>query len=803
MILKHPALLAALALPALLYSGLAAALPVEGGVCTQPSFNALPIQPSAGKDNKLSEKQQLDDKVFVDADSATMTQDGLSQLMGSVKVRQGDKTFTGENLDYNDSEQLVTVNTESVFSNPNFIVKSQTASFNLNDNSGVFSKADYVLPTRGARGTSEQINVQQGGKAQLRDTAYTTCAPGSNAWYIEASELNLDQEKGLGTARNARLRFGGVPILYLPWFQFPINDDRRTGLLFPTVGDTNKTGFDARWPVYLNLAENYDATVTPRLMTQRGLQIGTSGRYLLDQGEGRASFDYLNDDKAYSSEQCDVHRSAAEAAGGSADDVHCHKQNRSLARFDHANLFTPNLGLEATYAEVSDSHYFEDLGGTFASSSITELERSARLTYQSPASFRVTTLVQTFQTIDNGLDPVQDPYKRLPQIRFDTLTRNAFLDTRAGLNAEYVNFVRNEKSIEGQRFDVQPYLRYLHDVNDWYLTSQIDWHYTGYKLDGTDESTVPNQKSEPSRSLPIMSAETGLRFDRITGSGAIQTLEPRLFALYVPYKNQDQLPIFDTGEPDFDFTQLFARNRFFGEDRISDAENLTAAVTTRVIDPETGDTRWSASVGQLYRFKAAQVDLPAVINTDSTVVVPAPDPPDAGATDFIGEVTYNFLKDWSAAATGQWSPEKSQLERTNVALRYRDQPSGGRFDIAYRDRRGFLKQTDVSFDLPVTDAWRVGARSRYSLKDSKPLETFVGAAYETCCWALSATYRSYIGNSDGSLTSGVYFQLELKGLTRLGTGFSQLLPSDNGDDESSPGALGSGNNNTSGYSRSR
>lgn len=751
--LRLPALLAACTLPALIFPGLAAGA-AEGGMCTQPTYSTVPVQKPLA-DGGGAPQLELDQKVFVEADSANMTKDGISQLVGAVKLRQGEKEFSAENVDYNDSQRLITVDTESVFTNPNLIIKSEQASFDLNDNSGKFSDTDFVLPTRGARGTSDEIKVATGGKAELTRTAYTTCPPGSNAWYLEASEIKLDQDEGLGTARNARLRFGGVPILYVPWFQFPIDDRRRSGLLFPTIGETDQTGFDMRWPVYLNLAPNYDATVTPRLMTKRGLQIGTSARYLFKQGEGTVSYDYLNDDKVYG-------------------------KSRSLARFDHANLFTKNLGFEATYAEASDPEYFEDLGGSFASSSITHLERSARLTYQAPASYRVTTLVQTFQTIDNGIASVDDPYKRLPQVRFDALTRNAYFDTRAGLNAEYVNFVRDASSVEGQRVDLQPYLRYQRDLNAWYLTSQFDWRYTGYKLSDTHNvPTMAGQTDTPSRSLPVLSAETGLRFDRFTSSGAIQTLEPRLFALYVPYENQDRLPLFDTGEPTFDFTQLFARNRFFGEDRISDAQNLTGAVTTRVIDPETGDTRWSASFGQLYRFESSRVELPDQ------------DAPDSGATDFIGEVTYNFLQNWTAAATGQWSPDRSELERTNVALRYRNLPTGSRFDVAYRDRRGILEQTDVSFDLPVSNAWRLGARSRYSLKNNKTLETFVGASYETCCWGVSAAYRRYIASTDGDLNSGIYFQLELKGLSRIGTGFASLLPSDNGDDESLPGTLGS------------
>lgn len=752
----------------LLRPGLAAGA-ADGGMCTQPRYSTTPLT-AVVESADSGEERELDQKIFVEADSASMTREGLSQLMGSVRVRQGTKEISADNIDYDNAQQLITVDAESVFSNPELVIKSGSARFNLNDNSGVFRDSDFVLPTRGARGTSGEIRVATDGKAELRKTSYTTCPIDSNAWYLEASDIRLDQDAGLGTARHARLRFGGVPILYVPWFQFPLDDRRRSGLLFPTIGETNQTGVDLRWPVYLNLAPNYDATVTPRLMTRRGFMLGTSGRYLLNNGEGRAQFDYLEDDKVFG-------------------------KSRSLTRVDHANLFSRNLGLEATFAEVSDPQYFEDLGGTFASSSITYLERSARLTYQSPASYRVTALVQNFQTIDNGISAIDDPYKRLPQIRFDALTRNTYLDTRAGLNAEYVNFVRDGASVEGQRLDLQPYLRYQRDLNAWYVSSQVDYRYTGYKLSDPTQSLLANQQQQsPSRALPVVSAEGGLRFDRITSTGAIQTLEPRVFALYVPYENQDQLPLFDTGEPDFDFTQLFARNRFFGEDRISDARNLTGTVTTRVIDPETGDMQWSASFGQLYRLEASRVALPGQ------------DAPDSGATDFIGEINYNFLSHWSAQVIGQWSPDRAELERSNVALRYRNPASGSRFDIAYRDRIGLLEQTDVSFNLPVSSAWRIGARSRYSIRDEKTLESFVGASYETCCWAISAAYRRFITGADGALNNGIYFQLELKGLSRIGTGFASLLPSDDGDDAATPGALGTANNlsnNSNGSGRSR
>lgn len=736
-----PLLPAVCGLAALLLAG-APALAGDAGVCSQPDYSTgAPIRTPAGN-------LALGDKITVEADSASLTRGGISELVGSVRLRQGDKEFSAQSLDYADAEQRITVNTESVFTNPELIIRSQRSEFSLADNAGSFHDTDFVLPTRSARGTSQRVDLSSDGHARLIRTAYTTCAPDSDAWYIEASDIRLDREEGLGTARNARLRFGGVPILYVPWMQFPIDDRRRTGLLFPTAGDSGKTGFDFRWPVYLNLGPNYDATVTPRLMTERGLQIGTAGRYLFAHSEGAISYDYLNNDRAF------------------GDD-------RSLLRFDHVGQLSRRLGVEATYAEASDPRYFEDLGGSFANASTVYLERSARLTYQAPNAYRVQVLAQGFQTLASGLTAVDDPYKRLPQVRFDALMRNAFLDTRAGLNAEYVNFAR-DGSVQGQRLDLQPFLRFLHDENAWYVTSQADWRYTRYQL--TD--TAPGQRDEPTRSLPVVSAETGLRFERLTDSGAIQTLEPRGFALYVPYEKQDDLPVFDTGEPDFDFVQLFARNRFYGEDRVADAAHVAGAVTSRWIDAMSGETRWTASFGQLYRIETPRVELPGV------------DAPERGATDFIGEVSYNFLSRWSAAATAQWSPEESELERTNVALRYRDPARGQRLDLAYRDRRGILEQADVLVSWPIMGGWRFAGRNRYSLRDDKTLENFVGVTYETCCWALSGAWRRYIASSNGDLDSGLYFQLELKGLTKIGTGYSALLPKDDGTDNESLNGVG-------------
>lgn len=675
----------------------------------------------------------LDQRLILNADKVSLQQGGLSELLGSVTLRQGDRVFTAEQLDFDEASRVVTVRSESLFRNPEVVVRSQESRFDLNANSGVFLDTEFSVPSRAARGKARELEVQASGRIELRGASYTTCAPESGAWYVEAGDIRLDHEKGLGSARHARLRFMGVPIIYAPYFQFPIDDRRRTGLLYPTLGQSSSSGIEFQWPVYLNLAANYDATFTPRYLSERGLQSSLDARYLFTQGEGSARYEYLDDRKF--------------------------GEDRSLFRFNHNGLINRRLSLEAVYAETSDRNYFEDLGGSLASASITHLEQAALLTYQAPASYTITAMMQNFQPIASNLSDIDDPYKRLPQVRLRALTPGAWLDTRAGLESEFVNFARND-SIEGARLVLAPYLRFDRTHAAWYLRGQADVHHTRYELTG-----VPDTRQEqPDRTLPVVSAEAGLRFERFTRRGHLQTLTPRGFLLYVPYENQDDLPLFDTGEPDFDFVQLLARNRFSGEDRLSDARHVAGAATLRELDPLTGLVRWSASIGQLFRFDSPRVSLPGLIA------------PDRGATEFIGQFDYALSRRWTAVLAGQWSPEEDNFERSQLGVRYRE-PDGQRLlELAYRYRRDTLEQADLSLLTPLGGGWRAALRSRFSLRDHASRDTYAGLEYGTCCWAVRVSYRQYIADTSGRMDDGVYVQLVLKGLASIGSGADGLLP---------------------------
>ncbi|MDO9453995.1 MAG: LPS-assembly protein LptD [Stagnimonas sp.] len=695
--------------------------------CPQLSPGVLPLSP--------------DGKLVVTADQIDGASGSLANLLGSVKVRLGEREITSESLQYDDTSRIVTANTPFQFRNDDYVILSRSGSYDLNREAGVFNRSEFTLVSRGARGKAEEMAVEKTGHAQLTKITYTTCAPGRDSWSLTAGQLDLNQETGIGTARNATLRLGVVPVLYTPYLRFPIDGERHSGFLFPTFGSNTRTGVDARLPYYLNLAPNYDATLTPRFMSDRGQQLAVGGRYLFPRSTGTVNLEYLPSDAQFDN------------------------RSRSFGELQHNALVNQRISLAVHYAEASDPNYLEDLSFTPGLSSNPYLESSARLVYQAPSSYTLQALVQKFQPLAGTL-AVDDPYRRVPELRFDGVTRNDFLNSRLGLSAQATNFAK-AGAVEGTRQVLRPSINWTRDTGSYYTGAQGDFHYTRYQL--RDENA--QQLDDRQRSLPIFSGDAGLRFARTGDNGGLQLLEPRLFYLYVPYRDQDGLPVFDTGQPDYDFPQLFARNRFLGEDRIADANQLTTAVTYRALDPKLGSTRFTASLGQIYRFDPSRVTVPGLAA------------PDAGSSDYLASTELRLNPKFSTTALVQVSPDTGKFSRTSFGLRYRD----GRYrgDIGYRYRSGLLEQFDVSGALPIGNAFKAAARVRYSAREDRLLDTLMGIEYETCCYSVQTAYRRYLVNSSGDIDSGIFFQVELKGLSRLGTGFEELLTGDDrplGDD---------------------
>lgn len=662
--------------------------------------------------------------IQLDADSAELLREGLSTLRGNVRVSDGQRAFQADRLRFDASRKLLDIDSSSQFREEGLYVSSERMRFDIQQGSGTFEHTQIILSETRARAGAERMTLSEQGTATLSGVRYTTCAPDSRAWALHASEIELDRASGLGTATHARLHVFDVPVLYIPWLQFPLDDARRTGWLYPSIGTSSRNGMDLSWPLYVNLAPNYDLQIDPRWLTRRGLQMGSTFRYLGRHRKASVEYEYLGSDKR-------------------TDD------DRAFGRLRHRGLINDRLSLDIDYAEVSDAAYFDDLGSDLNESALTFLPRELRMVYNAPAEYTAIMRVSSFQTLDPSLERRERPYRRLPQLRFIAATPGRWLYTRAGLDARYVNFDA-DNLVEGQRYHLNPYLRSFIDRNGWFAGTRVEWRYTGYDL----RDTEGDQPDHLTRSLPSVSAEAGLRFDRRTEGGSRQTLEPHLFYLYTPFRNQDNIPVFDSGETDFDIIQLFANNRFSGIDRIADANQLAAAVTSRLLEADSGDVRWSATVGQLVRFERSRVTLDGVAEARS------------GVTDVITGFDYRLSRRFRAELSTLWSPEDAQFNRTLSRIRFDD--AGRQASIAYRYRRDQLEQADLQARWPIGGGFSVTGRWRTSLRFEQSLETLAGLAYESCCWTAQLTYRRHIATTEGEFDSGLLLQFQLKGLGGFG-----------------------------------
>ena len=549
---------------------------------------------------------------------------------------------------------------------------------------------------------------------------FTTCPVDNPSWELHARDISFDTNAGLGTAHGVKLDFKGVPILYSPYFSFPIDDQRKSGFLIPNIGQRDRTGLDLSVPYYFNIAPNLDDTVQPRYMSKRGVQVRNEFRYLMPGTTGQLNFEYLQND----------------------DETH---ETRQYIDFHQQTHFGDDWRLNVGIEDVSDDTYFEDLGRNLAVASQTHLNRFVDLTYYAPA-WSLLTRVQDYQTLDSTLTADELPYQRQPQMVF----AGRWLGPRIGFDAvtELVNFDRNV-GVTGWRLDSTEEFSMRFARSGMYLTPAVAWRQTNYWLD--QGTLAPAADSTLSRGLPIESIDTGMRFERETGeSGRLQTLEPRMLYVHVPFVDQSQLPVFDTVVPDFNLIQLFRKYQFVGPDRVADTNQVSLGVTTRIIDAN-GAERLTATLGQTRYLEAQHVSLPGTT------------PNSANASDYVAEMSLD-RQVWNVDLGFQWNSETDSTARAETRFEYRPQ-NDRLFGFGYRFRRDLLEQGDVSVVWPVTDKWRILGSYSYSFLEQQALEQFVGWEYEACCWRFRAVGRRYVGRT-GQQDSSITLQLELKGLSQ-------------------------------------
>ena len=665
------------------------------------------------------------------------------RLEGDVELRRADQRIAAQSIDFDNAAQTWEARTQVHYQDEGMLIRADRAHGNLGAEEAALEQVRYQLLAMRGNG-SANLAATHGETATLGDVLYTTCDPGEEWWSIKASSLELDQAEGFGTARHMTLRLGQVPILYLPFLKFPIDERRHTGFLFPSIGASRERGVDIAAPYYIDIAPNLDATLTPRLMTKRGVMLGGEFRYLLEQHQGEIAGTWLpNDDET--------------------------DRDRGSFHYEHQGTLSTNWQVLADVNLISDDRYYEDFGDSLSTARTTLLESTTGI-WGRGQFWTASVALQSWKIADPYIPDDAEPFRRLPRARFDweqPLHRYVV----AGVTSEAVMFDHDNKP-GAARVDLYPYIAFPFERAAGFVRPQIGYRYTHYELDSDYLPGFPERS--PTRGVPIASLDSGLVFERDTrmfGHDLLQTLEPRLYYLNVPYEDQSDLPIFDTQELGFSFGQLFRLNRFAGADRQTDANQATLAITSRLFDNDDGSERFSASLGQIRYFAAQKVQMPNAPIVDRT------------GSAYVAEMNLMLDDRWSVGIGQHWDPDDELSDLSTMRAQYR-WGGEGVFNFAYRFRRDTriggarevtLEQFDISALVPINESWRLVGRWNYSLLDDSTLESVIGVEWENCCLAARLLRRHYVRNVEGESNASLYLELELKGLSTLGRKSEELL----------------------------
>ena len=701
--------------------------------------------------------------IEIKADTADVSVEGKGSLKGDVVVRQGDVELRAGEMQIDKPSQFVQSAGRIEYRDPLVHVTGAGGSYSA-ATGAEFKGAQFDLRERAARGAADSLALTPDGVLHLRNVTFTTCPLSHEAWQLKASSITLDTRDQIGTGHNASVDFLGVPLVYLPWVSFPLGSERKSGFLFPSVGSTSSSGFQLAVPYYWNIAPNADFTFQPVEYTKRGPDLGGDLRFLTADQHGELQWNYLPNDTLY---------------GGS----------RSRVQLNDVAELPADVRLTVDAQTVSDVLYFQDFSQSPAGTSTSFLNRSATLSYRD-AHWSVDGQAQQYQTIDTTVLVDERPYARVPRLAVAS-DYSLFGLLHYGFASEIVDFQHAPSTAglpplpAGWREDVTPALSLALAGPGYFFRPALAWRATWYQL--TD--TLPGTPTSLSRNLPLGSVDTGLVFERESGSHDQRTLtlEPRVQYLYVPYRDQSSLPVFDTGLPDLNVVELFRSNRYVGADRVSDANQLTTALTSRLLDAQSGRQFLTATIGQSYYFTTPRVTLPGET------------PLTAPHSDFVAQLALTGFADWNADAAVQWDPDHQRSERTQLNLQYKPARDAV-LNLSYRyerfvqlpefvqgvelpcnpaapvqpgvptgcDIRGF-DQVDASGAWPIRRSWNMFVREVFDLRNHEELERFAGFEYRACCWRLRLGARHYVSSFTGSRDTGVWLQLELAGLAGVGS----------------------------------
>ncbi|GBU08966.1 LPS assembly OM complex LptDE beta-barrel component [Gammaproteobacteria bacterium] len=703
----------------------------------------------------------------IDAQSDYADSNALNAILtGNVVVQRGDELLTAENINLDRITNILTSNDNIVrYSTPASVLEGSMARVNLNERITQIEQSKYYFSANRGQGSATRIvSDQSNNTAVLNGATYSVCERGNETWQVRAKHVDIDTDEGLARAHSASFLIKGIPVLYSPYLSFPIDDARHTGLLSPSLTLSGESGFGIRLPYYINISPQMDATITPGFFTKRGPILASEFRYLSARQNMSLAAEIIPHDSIYKNKLINEGRDDESA------------KRWSIKYQQYAN-FSSQLTGNVLFQEVSDKDYIEDLSDGINLLSTTNLERVANLNYQTSfGTFSIT--AQKFQILDQVIF-TEKPYARMPQLLFNSHQSNAN-GFKYGIRAELVRFTTDNiypnslRPEQATRLDLQPYISYRLEDSWGFINPKLSVRFTNYSIADKDKYNLNN--ANLTRTLPIFSLDSGLIFERdhrpifIKKGEYVQTLEPRLFYLYSPYRDQQLLPIFDTAEIEPSFGALFMDNRFTGADRQADANQLTTAVTTRIINSTTGTEIIRFSIGQINYFESPRVTIGEDIDKPRS------------KSETIAEGSARLTNSFTTSGSWHWDPRYSETTRFALDLRYK--PNSRKIvNLGFRENRDInsrgdildpIRQIDLASFWEFNEQWAVLGRLNYAYTEKRSSDAFLGFEYNDCCISIRALGRYNRDNIADPGKFKAYFQIEFTGLGQFGQNTQEI-----------------------------
>ncbi len=708
---------------------------------------------------------------FVSGDRIEGQTDGVTAVEGSAELRRHDTVIRADRLQLDQRTNDAQAKGNVLINRSGDRFQGPELQINVETYQGTFTQPTFNLLQNEGQGDASRVDFLGEDKAVAFDARYSTCPrkPGADwmpAWMVRATKIEFDNVAQTGTATNGALEFQGVPILGWPRFSFPLTDARKSGLLPPTLNIDNISGLEVTLPYYLNIAPNLDATLYPTVMSKRGVDLGAEVRYLQPTYAGLVRGAYMPSDQLR-----DANRWGYTA-----------QHNQSLTGSSLA--FGGSAGLYLNLNRVSDDDYWRDFPRATASLTTRLLASDAVYSWgQGPWS--VSAGAYTWQTLQDVDAPITPPYDRLPSVAVRYGRSDAQVANLSGVDwsvlTEYTRF-QSVPGLTGQtngdRALTVAEISRRFQAPGWFIKPRAQIHATQYSFD----SALANGSRSASRVLPTVSLDSGLIFERDAsyfGRGFTQTLEPRAFFTWTPYRDQRLLPNYDSAANDFNLASIYTENAFGGNDRISDTRAVTVGVSSRLLDPDTGAEVVRLGVAQRYLFRDQEVFLP------NATGLAGGDPINERLSDILLAARVQWSPRWLTDANVQYSPGDRQSVRTTLSGRYT--PSNFRvLSAAYRLQRGSSEQFDVGWQWPLSDLlgspagpavrgralgpgqWYSVGRINYSVPDRKVVDLVAGFEFDGGCW-LGRVVLERLQRSNASANQRILFQLEFTGFSRLGS----------------------------------